>query len=84
MEDAFSLQALVNRKVKYDACGEVTSVVEVDQRVVESKETPAKTEVATGASEEYVKPVPLAEKVGRYMKVTSVSLFISSVFFYSI
>ena len=81
MEVAFSLQALVNRKVKYDACGEVTSVVEVDQRVVESKETPAKTEVATGASEEYVKP---AEKVGRYMKVTSVSLFISSVFFYSI
>ena len=63
--------------MKYDACGEVTSVVEGDQHVVKSRETPAKRETAAGASEEYVKPVPLAEKVGRYMKdlVTSVSMF---------
>ena len=61
----------MNRKVKYDACGEVTSVSEVEQQESQSQ---TKTE----PTEEYVKPVPVAEKVGRYMKdmvyfITSVS-----------
>jgi hypothetical protein len=56
----------VNRKVKYDACGgEVTSVTEIGQE--EAKPQP-KTEPGAEPTEEYVKPVPVAEKVGRYMK----------------
>ncbi|CAB4022584.1 extended synaptotagmin-2-like isoform X2, partial [Paramuricea clavata] len=56
------LRALVNRKVKYDACGgEVTSVTEIGQE--EAKPQP-KTEPGAEPTEEYVKPVPVAEKVG--------------------
>jgi hypothetical protein len=50
--------------VNYDACGEATSVEEVS----EQQNTKADIKPEPESSEEYVKPVPLAEKVGRYMK----------------